>query len=173
METMKVYPSWLTSGSRKISASVKAYSWLPIIYLNRELFWQSPEFPLYIPYTQTCLPKESIDKLDQSAHSVQLKLTLFQDAKVDVSSCQADLTTNSIKRDCFEHFLINLWQILVKHEGSDFIWEVEGIHKGWDDRVNLEEKKSGQRSLFFLGYWKCLKHLVNGIAEPVPQKAGG
>ena len=77
------------------------------------------------------------------------------------------------KLDCFEHFLINLWQILVKHEGSNFIWEVEGIHEGWDDRVNLEEKKSGQRSLFFLGYWKCLKHLVNIIAEPVPQKAGG
>ena len=26
-ETMKVYPSWLTSGSRKMSASVRAYSW--------------------------------------------------------------------------------------------------------------------------------------------------
>ena len=104
METMKVYPSWLTSGSRKISASVKAYSWLPIIYLNPELFWQGPEFPLYIPYTQTCLPKESIDKLDQSAHGVQLKLTLLQDAKVDVSSCQSDLAKTQVSSRWFWAF---------------------------------------------------------------------
>ena len=38
------------------------------------------------------LPKESVDKLDQCAHSVQLELSLLQHSKVDVSSGQANLS---------------------------------------------------------------------------------
>ena len=38
------------------------------------------------------LPKKSVDKLDQCAHSVQLELSLLQHSKVDVSSGQANLS---------------------------------------------------------------------------------